>query len=110
MNPSIVYWLKVAGVVLIGICVIVLLGANKITSSIVLTATAIIILLPIGARKWLTWCRVAFVLAAFAFVLWNISTTEYPPMYYHTGFKFFDQLLYIFDVFLETVFGARLSR
>ncbi len=61
-------------------------------------------MLPIGKSKLLKWVRVAFVLVMFALVLWNISTTDYQDCY-DTGFKFFDQVLHIFDGFLKNVFG-----
>lgn len=110
MNPKVIFVLKVAAAILIGMCVVILLSVNKITSSIVLTVTVIVIFLPIGKSKPLKWGRVAFVLVVFALVLWNISTTDYPANYYNTGFKFFDQVLHIFDGFLKNVFGKRLNR
>ncbi len=106
MNPKIVHALKIAAVILIGLVVVIFLGANKIASSIVLTVTAIVILLPIGESKWLKWGRLAFVLVALAFVLRNVSTTEYLTNCYNTGFRFFDQVLHIFDRFLQTTFGT----
>lgn len=109
MNKKIIFALKVAAVVLIAMCVVILLSVNKISASIVLIVTAIIILLPINRSKPLKWGRVAFVLVAFALVIWNISTVEYPANYYNTGFKFFDQVLHIFDGFLKNVFGTKLS-
>ncbi len=110
MSPKLVTTLKVAAVVLIGACVAILLAANKIASSIVLTITAVVILLPTSKSQWAQWCRLAFMVAAFAFIMWNISTTEYPARYHNTGFKFFDQLQYIFDMFLENAFGTQISR
>jgi hypothetical protein len=104
MNTKVSFSLKIALTILIGMCVVILLSVNKITSSIVLTLTAIIILLPINKAKQLKWVRVAFVLVMFALVLWNISTTDYKDCY-DTGFKFFDQVLHIFDGFLKNVFG-----
>jgi hypothetical protein len=109
MNPKIITALKVALVAVIGMCIVILLSVNKISSSIVLTITAIVVLLPIGKSTWLKWGRVAFVLIAFALVLLNISTTDYPMGYYNTGFKFFDQVLHIFDGFLKNVFNTRLN-
>lgn len=109
MNPKIATALKVALVTFIVMCVIILSSVNKVTSSIVLTITAIIILLPIGKSQWLKWCRIAFVLIVFALVVWNISTTDYPADYYNTGFKFFDQVLHIFDGFLQNVFNTSLN-
>lgn len=71
-------------------------------------------MLPIGKSKLLKWGRLVFVLVMFALVLWNISTTEYTVFgykdCYDTGFKFFDQILYIFDGFLKNVFGIRPCR
>jgi hypothetical protein len=114
MNAKVIFSLKVAAVVFIGMCVVILLSVNKITSSIVLTLTTIIIMLPIGKSKLLKWGRLVFVLVMFALILWNISTTEYKVVgykdCYDTGFKFFDQILYIFDGFLKTVFGIRPCR
>jgi hypothetical protein len=109
MNTKVIFSLKVASAVFIGMCVVILLSVNKITSSIVLTITAIIIMLPIGKSKLLKWIRVAFVLVMFALVLWNISTTDYRHCY-DTGFKFFDQVLHIFDGFLKNVFGIKPCR
>lgn len=109
MNPKIITALKIALVTLIAMCVVILLSVNKYSSSVVLTITAIIILLPIGKSPWLKWGRVAFVLIAFVLVLLNISTTDYPMNYYNTGFKFFDQVLHIFDGFLKNVFNTRLN-
>lgn len=109
MDPKIVSALKIAGVALIAMCVIILLAVNKYSASIVLIITAVVILLPIGDRKWLKWGRVAFVVVAIALVLMNISTTDYPANYYNTGFKFFDQVLHLFDGFLKNVFNTRLS-
>ena len=108
MNPKIALALKAALVVFIGMCIVILSSVNKITSSILLTITVVIILLPIKL-EWLRWCRAALVLIVFALVIWNISTTDYPRDYYNTGFKFFDQVLHIFDGFLRNVFGTRLD-
>lgn len=107
MNPKTTSVLKIVAAVIIGMCVVVLLGANKIASSIVLTITAVVTLLPTSKSEWLQWCRLAFMCCAMAFVLWNISTTELPPQFSQTGVKFFDQVLYIFDVFLKNIFGTR---
>lgn len=110
MNPKILFALKIAAVVLIGMCVVVLLGANKIASSIVLIVTAIVILLPLGKYEWLKWYRVAFVVVAFTFVLWNISTTEYPGKRYKNDIKFFNKVLFIYDSFFKNVFDAKINR
>lgn len=105
MSPKVVSVLKIAAAVLIGMCVVILLSANKITSSIVLTLTAVVILLP-SKSELLKWCRIAFVLAALIFVLRNISTTEYLTNCYNTGVRFFDQVLYLFDQFLQNTFDT----
>jgi hypothetical protein len=71
-------------------------------------------MLPIGKSKLLKWGRLALVLVMLALVLWNISTTEYTVFgykdCYDTGIKFLDQILYIFDGFLENLFGVRPCR
>ncbi|MFZ5919672.1 MAG: hypothetical protein ACOYY3_01310 [Chloroflexota bacterium] len=114
MNTKVIFSLKVAAVVFIGMCVVILLSVNKIASSILLTLTAIIIMLPIGKSKLLKWGRLVFILVMFALVLWNISTTEYQVVgykdCYDSGVKFFDQVHYIFDGFLKNVFGIRPCR
>lgn len=109
MHPKIIIALKIAATMLIGMSVVILLSSNKIASSIVLMVTAVIILLPAGKNKWLKWGRVAFLLAAIVFVLWNISTTEYRASCYDTGIKFFDQVLRIFDGFLQNVFNRSIA-
>jgi cell division protein FtsW (lipid II flippase) len=86
MNPRITFALRIALAVLIGMLVVILLSVNKISSSIVLIITFVVVLLPLKSQ-WAKWCRVAFVLVVFALVAWNISTTEYPVGYYNTGFK-----------------------
>ena len=70
-----------------------------------LTVTAIVILLPAGKSKWLTWGRIAFLVLAFAFVIRNISTTELPKEHIETGFWFFDKVVHLFNGFLKNVFG-----
>jgi len=109
MNTKVNFSLKAASVVFIGMCVVILLSVNKISASIVLTLTAIIIMRPIGKSKLSKWVRIAFVLIMFSLVLWNISTTDYQDCY-DTGFKFFDQVLHIFDGFLKNVFGIKPCR
>lgn len=106
MNQKNVSIIKIATAVVISMCGVILLGANKIASGIVLAVTVVVILLPTSKSEWLQWCRLAFMVVAVAFVLWNISTTKLPPRFLHTGVKFFDQVLYIFDMFLKTVFGT----
>jgi cell division protein FtsW (lipid II flippase) len=108
MNPRITFALRIALAVLIVMLVVILLSVNKISSSIVLIITFVVVLLPLKSQ-WAKWCRVAFVLVVFALVAWNISTTEYPVGYYNTGFKFFDQVLHIFDGFLQNVFNTSLN-
>lgn len=111
MNTKVIFSLKVAAVVIIGMCVVILLSVNKIASSILLTLIAIMIMLPTGKSKLLKWGRLALILVMFALVLWNISTTEYKVFgykdCYDTGIKFFDQIHYIFDGFLNNLFGIR---
>lgn len=109
MNPKTLFRLKIAAVVLIGICVFILLSVNKISSSIVLTASAILIMRPIGDSKRQKWGRIALLSILFAMVLWNISTTDYRDCY-ATEWKFFDQLLHLFDGFLKNIFGIRPCR
>ena len=105
MNLKFVLALKVVAAVLIGICVVILLSVNKITSSIVLIAIVIVIFLPIGKSKALKWARVAFVLVSFVLILWNISTTELPKEHIQTGCWFFDKVIHLFNGLLKNVFG-----
>lgn len=104
MNMKVTLSLRVASAAFIGMCVMILLSVNKMASSVVLTLTAIAIMLPIRNSGPIKWLRIVFVLVAFAFVLWNVSTTDYQDCY-DTGFKFLDQVLHIFDGFLKNVFG-----
>lgn len=106
MNAKALIALKAAAAVLIGMCVVILLSVNKYGASVVLTVTAIVILLPTGKSKWLKWGRVAFLMLAFAFVLRNISTTDLPKQHIETGFWFFDKAAHLFNGFLKNIFGV----
>ncbi|OQB25613.1 MAG: hypothetical protein BWY11_00277 [Firmicutes bacterium ADurb.Bin182] len=97
--------LKAAAAILIGLCVVIFFSVNKYGASIVLTAAAIVILLPAGKSKRLKWGRIAFLVLAFAFVLWNISTTDLPKEHTETGFWYFDKVAHVFNGFLKNVFG-----
>jgi chromate transport protein ChrA len=108
MNPKILMALKIVAAVLIIMLVVILLSANKITSSIALTIMAIVILLPFNNKR-LKLGRIIFVAVVSALVIWNISTTDLPRNHYETGFRFFDQVIHIFQKFMETVFGRRLD-
>jgi cell division protein FtsW (lipid II flippase) len=105
MNAKARIALKIAAVVLIAMCVAVLFSVNKYGGSIVLTAAAIVILLPSGKSKWLKWGRIAFLVLAFTFIIWNISTTELPKGHIETGFWFFDKVVHLLNGFLKVVFG-----
>lgn len=109
MNERFILTTKIVATILAGLCMVILLSVNKITSSIVLTVAAIILWLPIKDSKPLHWGRFILLAVMFAMVLWNISTTEYIDCY-GTGVKFFDQVLHIFDGFLNNVFGLRPCR
>jgi hypothetical protein len=104
------------GIVLTGLCGIVLLGGGKVGSGTLLIATTFIMVLPVRRHKLPRWARVGLICAVFAVVISNISTTELPDpsngmvvacdnesadTYTSTGFKFLDQLTYIFNVFLS---------
>jgi hypothetical protein len=104
-NLGFLLWLKIAAATLIGMCVVILLSVNKFSASVVLTVTAVVIVLPKTRSRALTWGRIAFVVVAFALVAWNISTTEYMDCY-ATESRFLDQLQHIFDGFLKNVFGV----
>ncbi|WP_199615063.1 hypothetical protein [Paenibacillus alkalitolerans] len=105
--------MKWIGIILTGLCGVVLLGGDKVTSGILLIVTMIIMLLPIKQNKILCWVRLGFVCVMFCLVIWNISTTELPGdrfakiqngppnETYSTGFRFLDQLIHIFKGFLE---------
>lgn len=97
--------LKVVATLLIGICLVILFSVNKYGASIVLTVTAVAIWLPIVKSRGLKWGRIAFIVLAFAFVIWNISTTELPKGHIETGLWFFDKVVHLFNGFLKNVFG-----
>lgn len=103
------------GIVLTGLCGIVLLGGGKITSGTLLVVTAFVMALLVGRSKIPVWLRVVLLCAVFALVIWNISTTEIPdpsdPIamgcgeelafeYEPSGVKFLDQVVRIFNAFL----------
>ena len=104
------------GIVLTGMCGVVLLGGGKITSGALLVTTAFVMALLVGRNKVHVWIRVVLLCAIFGLVGWNISTTELPGSTEgmvmvcgterdeprpSTGFKFLDQLIYIGDGFLS---------
>lgn len=109
------------GIVLIGLCGIVLLGGGKIVSGTLLVITAFVMVLPIWRHTSLRWLMAVLTCAIFGLVIWNISTTdlpapsdgmvvactesamEVPPS---TGIKFFDQVAYIFSGFLSQAEGS----
>lgn len=115
--------LKLVGIILTGLFGIIILGGDKVTSGILLIATMIFMLLPIKQSKILRLIRIGAVCVVFSLVLWNISATELPSdnpimgqpvdipkpiITYSTGVKFFDQLIHIFNGFLEgRVFQGR---
>jgi hypothetical protein len=102
------------GIVVIGLCGVVLLGGGKVTSGTLMVTTAFLLVLPFGPRKLPRWLGVALLCAVFALVIWNISTTELPDpsrgmvacgnevseLYSPTGIEFLDQVMYIFSGFL----------
>jgi hypothetical protein len=104
-TKAILIALKVVASLLIGMCLVILFSVNKYGASIVLTVTAIVIWLPVGKSKGFKWGRIAFFVLAFAFVIWNISTTELPKEHIETGFWFFDKVAHLFNGFLKNVFG-----
>ncbi|THV24524.1 hypothetical protein [Glycomyces paridis] len=106
---------KWTGIVAIGMCGVVLLGGGKVVSGTLLVATAFILALPVKRHRLPLWFRIALVFAVFALVAWNISTTDLPVQasgmvttcgneaadgFTPTGFKFWDQVRYIFNGFL----------
>ncbi len=103
------------GIVITGLCGVVLLGGGKVMSGTLLVATAFILALPVRRHKLPLWARVGLICAVFAVVIWNISTTDLPDpsnamvagctdeaafAYTPTGFRFLDQLTLIFSHFL----------
>lgn len=108
------------GIILTGLCGVVLFGGDKITSGIMLIVTMIIMILPIKQNKILRRVRIGFVCVVLCLVIWNISTTDLPGDFpfipstgevsdaYSTGIRFLDQLIHIFKGFLEgRVFQSR---
>ncbi|MBB5804846.1 hypothetical protein F4560_004614 [Saccharothrix ecbatanensis] len=103
------------GIVLTGLCGVVLLGGGKVASGTLLIAMTFIMVLPVRRHKLPGWARAGLICAVFGAVIWNISTTELPDpsnrmvmacadeslnTYTPTGFKFLDQLNLIFSSFL----------
>ncbi len=108
--------LKYLGILLMGAFGIVILIGDKVTSGTLLIASAVLLLLPLKEKKALWWLRAVWVCVLLAFVAWNISTTDLPrdnffmpfpgtenslSNRYATGVRFIDQLIHIFDGFLE---------
>jgi hypothetical protein len=104
-----------AAVVVTASCGVVLLGGGKVTSGTLLVATAFFLALPVRQHRIPRWVSVGLVCVVLALVVWNISTTELPPpsnamvagcadevafTYTPSGFKFLDQVTYIFSQFL----------
>ncbi len=104
------------GIVFTGLCGVVLLGGGKVVSGTLLIATTFIMVLPVRRPKLPRWARVGLLCAVFGVVIWNISTTDLPTpsnqmvmscanehadTYTSTGFKFLDQVTYIFNSFLS---------
>lgn len=103
-----------AGIVLTGLCGIVLLGGGKVMSGTMLTILTFFMLLPAWRRVPL-WGRAGLICFLFGVVIWNISTTdlpaptngnemictsEQPVTTPSTGIKFVDQVTYIFKGFM----------
>jgi hypothetical protein len=103
------------GIVLTGICGVVLLGGGKIVSGTLLITTAFVMALLVGRSKLPIWVRVMLLCAIYGLVIWNISTTEIPDpsdpiavgcgdelafAYTPSGIKFLDQVAHIFNGFL----------
>ncbi|SDE53412.1 hypothetical protein [Glycomyces harbinensis] len=103
------------GIVVIGLCGVVLLGGGKVMSGTLMVATAFILALPVKRHRLPRWVRVVLLGVVFAMVAWNISTTDLPDpshmmvagcvdesasTYTRTGITFLDQVLYIFSGFL----------
>lgn len=103
------------GMVLTGLCGVVLLGGGKVGSGALLIATTFLMVRPVRRPQLPRWVRVGLIVAVFGVVISNISTTELPDpsnamvmrcgdehtdTYTSTGFKFLDQVTYIFSGFL----------
>ncbi|MDA1361745.1 hypothetical protein O1R50_19105 [Glycomyces luteolus] len=103
------------GIVITGLCGVVLLGGGKVQSGTLLTATAFILALPVKRHRLPLWARIGLICAVFGLVALNISTTELPgsangmaaacgdevaDTYTPTGIEFVDQVSYIFAGFL----------
>lgn len=102
------------GIALTGLCGIVLVGGGKIQSGALLIITAFVMTLLVGRNKLPIWARVVLLCAVYGVVIANISTTELPSAsdgittqcsdtapVPSTGFRFLDQMLYIFNGFLS---------
>lgn len=103
------------GIVLTGLCGVVLLGGGKVMSGTLLIAMTFLMVLPVRWHKVPRWARAGLICAVFGVVMWNISTTELPDpsngmtaacanesvgANTSTGLEFLDQLTHIFDGFL----------
>lgn len=107
------------GIVLTGICGIVLLGGGKIMSGTMVIATTFLIVSPTWRNRFPRWARAGLLCVVFGLVIWNISTTDLPDlsnvspdkagvclpphteMFPRTGITFVDQLAVILAAFLE---------
>jgi hypothetical protein len=111
------------GIVLTGLCGVVLLGGGKVVSGTLLIAMAFTMVLsvrrpvrPAERRRLPRWVGGALICAVFGVVIWNISTTDLPApssgmgacnsasaegAHSSTGIKFFDQVADIFDGFVS---------
>jgi ribose/xylose/arabinose/galactoside ABC-type transport system permease subunit len=101
------------GIVVTGLLGVVLLGGGKVSSGTLLVITAFVMSLPFWRHRLPLWVRIVLICAVFALVISNISTTDLPvasagmmtcsELAYTptpTGFKFLDQVNYIFSSFL----------
>lgn len=107
------------GIVLTGVCGVVLLGGGKIISGMLLIATTFLMVSSLWRRRIPLWVRVALLCVVFGLVGWNISTTDLPApvdvstdmttvchaphtdMFERTGVKFVDQMALILASFLD---------
>lgn len=103
------------GIVLTGMCGVVLLGGGKVISGTLLIVTTLVMVRPATRYKPPRWVSVVLICAVFGVVTWNISTTELPNDSFHstvacesegvnmferTGYKFLDQVTRILGSFL----------
>lgn len=103
MNEKTLKTLKIIAAFLIGIWAVIWYGANKIGATIVLTIIIFVIMLPFSKRKWVTYARIGFLIIAFTFVIYNITTAELPPGTEITSIKFINQIVHIFNGFIRHV-------